>query len=594
MTLQPGSRPVPNCPDYELVRKLGAGAFGEVWHAHGPGGLDVALKFIRLSDQVLALELRSLEAVKNIRHPNLVSLFGVWYSEGWLILAMELCDRTLWDLLAHHRSHGMPGIRLKHLLGYVRDAAEGLDALNARQVQHRDVKPANLLLLNSGVKVADFGLAKVLANTVASNTGGGTIAYTAPECFKGKLSQQSDQYSLAVTYYHLRTGRPLFKGDQAQVMYGHLEAEPDLSALPLEERSILARALAKQPTKRWPSCRDFASALTYSHERVSQVEQSRALAKVPEKRETTSGGKPTINVSDHLGGETPSSADFFALPPPEIGPLLSASTTLSHSDKPLRQESRLFVTISTTIASLMAFAMCVFLANAQSRGWILFWTVGAPIISGMIAWAKTGFKHTCTYVGSLGLARYDCKGDRDRLLRSSELLFRDGANLHTSVTDHYQNGAYQRTSFRFVWRTKSGERCFSIEGGHRSKNKPPPATNLYNFGRAAELAWTRHLLGHALEDIETLGWFQFSLKGDDWVRVGPEWVDFHLKGQTNRCTKEEIGEVTVGGGWLNIKRKDARTGWFSSSGIFEFRYSELANAHLFLLLFHEIIAPLRL
>ncbi len=262
MSLQPGSRPVPSYPDYILIRKLGAGAFGEVWQAHGPGGVDVALKFILLDTHVRALELRSLEVMKSIRHPNLVSLFGAWHKDNWLILAMELCDRTLRDRLAEALYQNLPGIPLEELLNYMADAANGLDALNAKQVQHRDVKPANLLLLNSVVKVADFGLAKALEQTVASNSGAGTLAYTAPECFKGKLTQQSDQYSLAVTYYHLRTGHPLFNGDQAQVMYAHLELEPDLAHLPPAEGVVLARALSKEPGKRWANCKVFVNELT--------------------------------------------------------------------------------------------------------------------------------------------------------------------------------------------------------------------------------------------------------------------------------------------------------------------------------------------
>jgi Fe-Mn family superoxide dismutase len=261
MMLQPGSRPVPNCLDYVLIRKLGAGAFGQVWHASGPGDLDVALKFIPLDARIFASERRSLEVMRSIRHPNLVSLFGAWHKDNWLILAMELCDRSLQDRLKEALDQNQPGIPVTELLGYVRDAANGLDALNAKQVQHRDVKPANLLLLNSGVKVADFGLAKALEQTVASNSGAGTIAYVAPECFKGKLMQQSDQYSLAVTYYHLRTGRLLFKGDQAQMMYAHLEMEPDLSGLPPAEGAVLARALSKEPGKRWRNCKAFVNEL---------------------------------------------------------------------------------------------------------------------------------------------------------------------------------------------------------------------------------------------------------------------------------------------------------------------------------------------
>jgi serine/threonine-protein kinase len=261
MLLHPGNRPVPGYPDYKLIRKLGAGAFGEVWHAHGLGGLDVALKFIHLEAHLLAIELRSLEVMKTIRHPNLVSLFGAWHKDNWLILAMELCDRTLHDRLQEALDQKLPGIPLTELLSYMSDAANGLDALNAKQVQHRDVKPANLLLLGSGVKVADFGLAKALEQTIATNSGGGTIAYLAPECFKGSLTQQSDQYSLAVTYYHLRTGQMLFKGDQAQVMYAHLELEPGLSELPSGEGVVLKRALSKEPGKRWPNCKEFVKEL---------------------------------------------------------------------------------------------------------------------------------------------------------------------------------------------------------------------------------------------------------------------------------------------------------------------------------------------
>src|SRR5262249_18007281 len=160
-------------------------------------------------------------------------------------------DRTLMDRLNEAQRQGLPGVPFDELMEYMREAAKGLDHLHSIGVQHRDVKPQNLLLVGGGVKVADFGLAKVLEQTAATNTGALTPAYGAPEFLKGRVSPHSDQYSLAVAYCLLRSGRPPFTGGPAQVMMGHLYETPDLTALPEAEQEIALRALAKDPNDRW-------------------------------------------------------------------------------------------------------------------------------------------------------------------------------------------------------------------------------------------------------------------------------------------------------------------------------------------------------
>src|SRR5258707_107960 len=89
--LMPGARPL---PEYELVKPLGRGGFGEVWKASGPGGFALALKFIRLGERSGTVELRALELMKDIRHPHLLVLFGAWQRSGLLIIAMELAEGT--------------------------------------------------------------------------------------------------------------------------------------------------------------------------------------------------------------------------------------------------------------------------------------------------------------------------------------------------------------------------------------------------------------------------------------------------------------------------------------------------------------------
>ena len=256
---------------YRLLKRLGGGGFGEVWEAEGPGGFHVALKFVPLGERAGAVELRSLEILKGIHHPNLLVTFGAWQSKGYLVIAMELADRTLWDRFQEAVGQGLPGIPREELHEYILEAAKGIDHLNAQKhvfegesgigVQHRDIKPQNILLVGGGVKVADFGLARFLKHAVTQHTGCLTPAYAAPEFFRGQTSNHSDQYSLAATYCHLRGGNPPHHGTASEVMFGHLNGIPDLTALPEEERSSVARALAKEPAQRWPSCRAFAEAL---------------------------------------------------------------------------------------------------------------------------------------------------------------------------------------------------------------------------------------------------------------------------------------------------------------------------------------------
>jgi formylglycine-generating enzyme required for sulfatase activity len=258
LDLREGGRPV---PEYVLVEKLGEGGFGQVWKARDEGGFEVALKFLRLDGRAGATELRALEVMKNVRHAHVLPMFRSWQVGGWLVLALELGEKTLYQRLAEAEKQGHAGIPRRELLEYMLEAAKGLDYLHTLNIQHRDVKPQNLLLVGGTVKVGDFGLAKLLEQSLASNSGSMTVAYAAPEQFQGLVSPQTDQYSLAVSYCRLCGAGLPFRGTQHELMLGRLQGKPDLSGLAEAERPAVARALSRRPEQRWPSCRAFVEAL---------------------------------------------------------------------------------------------------------------------------------------------------------------------------------------------------------------------------------------------------------------------------------------------------------------------------------------------
>jgi hypothetical protein len=265
---EPDGEPIPG---YRLVEPIGTGGFGEVWRCVAPGGIQKAIKFVygnlnslEGDDARAQQEMKALERVKEVRHPFVLSIEQIRDVGGELCIVMELADKNLHDTLLEYQQAGGPGIPRDILLGFLDDAAVGLDHLiEKHNLQHLDVKPRNLFVVADRVKVADFGLVKQLERSSSSGLMGGvTPIYAAPETFSNKISKHSDQYSLAIVYVELLTGlRPFGGKNIRQLALQHMTEEPDLSMLQEADRPIVARALAKNPEERFPSCTAFIRSL---------------------------------------------------------------------------------------------------------------------------------------------------------------------------------------------------------------------------------------------------------------------------------------------------------------------------------------------
>jgi serine/threonine-protein kinase len=271
-------------PGYRLLRLRGVGGFASVWEAKDTNGERVALKFMSSANAATtARELRSLQAIQTLEHPSLLRIRQVWSLPGCIVIAMDLADASLLDLLELYVDEFGKLIEPEKVCLYLFQVAEALDFLNARRhridgrlvgLQHGDVKPNNILLVGDSARLADYGLATPTSGPLVPCPRHGTAEYCAQEVFQGNLSEWSDQFSFAVTYHVLRTGAfPYPPPPPKDQLRGYHRPEPDLSCLTPAERPILARALSPIPQNRYPTCLDLMASLLQALDlRLSRTE----------------------------------------------------------------------------------------------------------------------------------------------------------------------------------------------------------------------------------------------------------------------------------------------------------------------------------
>jgi serine/threonine protein kinase len=305
---------------YRLVSELGAGAMGQVWRARDER-LDryVALKLLpaelAADPERRARMLREARAAAAIRHHSVVTLYDIIEDDvTGDILVMELVEgRTVSDVL---RKDGAPP--LETALRWIEGMADALVAAHERRILHRDIKAANIMITSDGgVKVLDFGLAKVrddvaatasstsmlaqpstpserialdatmpsgssdpaLDATQASQADSyktlagsllGTPLYMAPEQIGGQLADgRSEVFSVGVLAYEILAGKPPYTATSVDTLFKQIVGDPPpaLASIPESVESIVRRALAKDPRDRWPTMLAFRDAIRAERKR---------------------------------------------------------------------------------------------------------------------------------------------------------------------------------------------------------------------------------------------------------------------------------------------------------------------------------------
>ena len=260
---------------YRVEALIGRGGMGAVYRAAEEGlGRKVALKVIapELAQDERFRErfLRESRIAASLDHPHVIPIYQAGEQDGVLFLAMRYVEGSdLANLVAENGA-----LEPKRALDLLSQIAEALDAAHEKGLIHRDVKPSNVLIAEAGGRehcyLGDFGLTKRTGSLSGVSVAGeivGTLEYVAPEQITGDpMDERSDVYSLGCVLYECLTGQsPFPRATDVALLWAHVHEEPTPPSkarpeLPKELDTVLARALAKEPGRRYRSAGELIAA----------------------------------------------------------------------------------------------------------------------------------------------------------------------------------------------------------------------------------------------------------------------------------------------------------------------------------------------
>ncbi|HHY34530.1 MAG TPA: serine/threonine protein kinase [Firmicutes bacterium] len=259
---------------YQIEERLGGGGMAVVWRAFDTVlGRNVAVKLLRQEmaedEEFVARFRREAQAAARLSHPNIVAIYDVGEDYGLYYIVMELVE----GMTLRQKLKQAGRLPVAQALDIAAQVASGLHEAHARGIIHRDIKPQNILITETGlVKVTDFGIARAVGGV--STTGDlvvGSLPYMSPEqVSNGEVSAATDIYSLGVVLFEMLVGRPPFQAESTVGMaMRHLEGEvpsirqfrPDV---PPAVEALVMKCLAKKPVDRFSSAKDLLRAIKMS------------------------------------------------------------------------------------------------------------------------------------------------------------------------------------------------------------------------------------------------------------------------------------------------------------------------------------------